>query len=112
MDRVEGLGLHNAMLRHSLVHPGTDRQHGCLTLEEIKEFLAATPDSYLFKRVDSLIIKYRFGHTSDTRFVESIDDVPKMEEVTTIQERPAQTETEQERIAKLLGVAPSQVHSL
>jgi len=85
---IEGLGLHNDILRHALYdRSGNLKGASCLTEAEIKEFLANTPDSYLFKRINSLIIKFRLGYTSDTRFVDQIADVPKMEEKAEVVER-------------------------
>lgn len=78
--RIEGLGLHNDLLRFNLAREGC----GTVTLPEIKTILEATPSSYVFKQVESLIIKFRPGYTNDVKFISNIKDVPQQEEVSEI----------------------------
>lgn len=83
INRVEGLGLHNGLLQEEIL-PG---RIGCVDLLTIKNLIKETPGSYLFKQVESLIIKFRIGFTSDTTFISDIDAVPLTQEKAVVEQR-------------------------
>src|SRR5262245_34183467 len=56
-ESVSVLGLHNGLLFEELTH-------GLLRGDQIERLLAETAESYLFKQVNSLIIRCRPGYSS------------------------------------------------
>lgn len=59
------IGLHNGVLvGEGLVDWAGQSQ--CTSKAEVERLLAATPDSYLFKRSHSLIVRFAPGYTGDT----------------------------------------------
>lgn len=67
---VYGIGLHNGLLTWPL-----DGSTMILS-EDIKSIVEATPEYYFFKRLESLIIKFRPGATGDTHFIADKKQVP------------------------------------
>jgi hypothetical protein len=58
------LGLHNGWLQHPLP---------TLCKEDYDQVLEETPDTYLFKKLNSVAIRIRPGHSSDTKY----DELPE-----------------------------------
>lgn len=56
------IGLHNRFL----THPGR------ITREDVTAILAATPETYIFKRINSPVIRIRPGESNDTAYEPSI----------------------------------------
>lgn len=59
-DAVSVVGIHNSLLTEPL-----DR---CLGEQTIRGLIDATPDSYIFKDVRSLVCRFRPGFSTDTIF--------------------------------------------
>lgn len=66
---VSVIGLHNGLLQEPI-----PLQLGAMPKDTIRRLLDETPDHYLFKRVDSLVIRLRPGTTSDTFFYAELPD--------------------------------------
>lgn len=81
MQMTEGLGLHNGLLS---IHPDSYYALGTVSKTQFEVMLDATPDSYVFKQVGSMIIKFRPGYTNDVVFIADRNAVPSMEEETKI----------------------------
>ena len=74
------LGLHNGLLRFE----------GSSTKKKIEDELAATPDSYLFKTQNSLIIKIRPGESGDTGYAPLPDSDLEKEWLSNLETRKAE----------------------
>lgn len=69
--RVSILGIHNGLLRAPFKEWDTEKgrdEFGCIQRSVFKEILEETPDYYLFKSMQSLIIRVRPGFSDDVRF--------------------------------------------
>lgn len=78
---VSVIGLHNGLLTepfHSHREPSTEG--GCerrlIPGDTIARLIDETPGSYLFKQVQSLVIRIRPGYSSDTRFAGEEEAAP------------------------------------
>jgi hypothetical protein len=58
----EGLGLHNEFLTIPLVRP-----QGYIHRDQIEGILLRTPESYIFKRANSVVVRFLPGATSDSK---------------------------------------------
>lgn len=72
-ERVSIIGLHNALLRAPI--PSI----GCVQRDAIRKLIDETDHGYLFKQVESLVVRIRPGSmaSNDTEFVLNQSDVPK-----------------------------------
>jgi hypothetical protein len=62
------LGINNALLTEPFVQRDSGYEFGAIQKDVIKRLIEETPDSYLFKRVESMIVRFRPEFTNDTRF--------------------------------------------
>jgi hypothetical protein len=65
---VSILGINNMLLTEPFMVTENQSEFGCIQKTAIERMLLETPDSYLFKRVNSMIIRFRPGFTSETTF--------------------------------------------
>lgn len=81
-EYVSVIGIHNGFLTHQF--PGHQdpqlgyREYGCIQGDTIKKLIDETPTSYLFKQLNSLIIKVRPGFSKDVRMAE-LDELRSVE---------------------------------
>ena len=68
---VSIIGLHNGLLA-DLTPPNSH-----VTKTDMEQILADTPSTYLFKTLNSLVIRFRPGFTNDTRLVTVPGDIPQ-----------------------------------
>ena len=64
---VSIVGINNMLFTEPFSKAGSD-ELGCIQQESIDRMINETPDSFLFKRLKSMIIRFRPGFTSDTIF--------------------------------------------
>ena len=70
-ESVSIIGINNSLFTTSfplIESEGKKLEHGCINKITIKELIDSTPDSYIFKKVESLICRFRPGFSSDTFF--------------------------------------------
>jgi len=63
------LGLHNGFLHH--------HSAGSPSVDEVRHLLEQTPDSYIFKKTGSLVVRFRPGQSSDTAWAKFEGPLPK-----------------------------------
>lgn len=73
---VSVIGLNNSLLREPFTKMNDGREYGCIQGTIIKRLIEETPQSYVFKQVESLVIRVRPGFTNDVKFFESLDSIP------------------------------------
>lgn len=71
IDAVSVLGLHNGLLRESF------QAIGVIQGDAMRRIIDETPDNYIFKQAQSLIIRFKPGFSNDTRFIEKSEDIPR-----------------------------------
>lgn len=75
ISKVAILGLHNGLL---VAHfPVFDKEYGCIQGSDIKAIITNTPDNFIFKQVNSLVVRFRPGFSNDTFIVDHVDKVGK-----------------------------------
>lgn len=65
---VSILGINNMLLTEPFVVTESNSEFGCIQKSAIERMLTDTPDSYLFKRLNSMIVRFRPGFSNDTVF--------------------------------------------
>lgn len=68
---VSVIGINNMLLTEPFVVTEGRGEFGCIQKTAIERMLSETPDNYLLKRVNSMIIRFRPGFSSDTVFAKS-----------------------------------------
>jgi hypothetical protein len=87
--------LHNGLLTEPFHTHRSDETHGgnverpLIPGQTIRRIIAETPSSYLFKTLETLIVRFRAGYSNDTRFVE-MANIPPSEELTQYVQRARQ----------------------
>jgi hypothetical protein len=69
LDEVSIIGIHNGLLSHP--------NQSYISKDIIQNILRETSDYYLFKTMESLIIRFQPGNTSDSKFVKDKESIPK-----------------------------------
>jgi hypothetical protein len=75
-QKVSVIGINNSLLTvpfsESLNENDKKVEFGCIQKDAIEAIIDNTPDSYLFKQLRSLIVRFRPGYSTDTFFAQSL----------------------------------------